>query len=195
MSRILPLLALLGCGGAPCDGDNPCAFGEACVAGECVAQYCATSAQCAMEAHCDRGACVEGCARDEDCYTGDACEVETGSCVPAACEVTALDCGYREFCDQGTGDCYDAGDLYCRPCSDDGACGQGNICWNRHCGVDCSDGRECPSGFVCTDFLSDDEVVVAHQCIAPCDLLEDLQAGEALPPGLEGPPVCLLEGP
>lgn len=156
-----------------CDAERPCGFGEICAEGACEAGGCATSTQCPMAHHCVDGTCASGCAAPSDCYPGDTCN--GGVCELARCEDTQLDCDYREFCDELTGECYDAGEQYCRPCDRDADCGDGNECWNHHCGVDCSSAA-CPAGFTCYDFVDDFGNVVAQQCLTYCWLYEDFHA-------------------
>lgn len=201
-AAVLLLLGMSGCGSSDveCDADTPCGFGEDCVDGACVSGACATSVQCPMEQHCEGRECVDGCTEDGDCYPGDACDTLDGTCVAAACEETAVDCGFREFCNTATGDCYDAGGDYCRPCSYDTDCDEGNICFLDHCLVDCSGGRECPSSFECYGFEDDGGNVVFYGCFTYCWLYEGYEPGSfatahsrpQLPPADPGP-VCLDE--
>ena len=171
----LLLLWMLSCGTPTeepgCDLETPCGWGETCVAGECVAGICATSQQCAMEFHCsEAGECEPGCETDRDCYPGDRCGAE-GQCEAEACTDTHLDCEFREYCNTTTGDCYDAGEQFCRWCTYDNECGEGNYCFARSCGVDCST-TPCPSGFDCVPFTNDQDEIVAYQCITYCWLHE-----------------------
>jgi len=180
------LLMLLACTQNTCDENTPCALGERCEMGVCREVGCATSEQCPMESHCVEGECAEGCLQDNDCYPGDRCELETGTCVTEACADTQLDCAFREFCDPDSGECRDAGDLYCRECRSHSDCGEGNICWGGYCGVDCSQGQACPAGFECRRFTDDDNQTVALQCSTFCWLYEDqLNQSEANPLPLE----------
>lgn len=147
---MIALLVLLSCrDDAGCSTSRDCALGESCDAGTCVPRTCASSDQCAPERFCDAGGqCREGCAADTDCLAGRACV--DGACEDEACADTRLDCGFREFCVDGA--CEDAGDPYCAPCATDAECGEGNVCWaGEWCGVDCSQGQACPSGFDCLE--------------------------------------------
>lgn len=166
---------LIACGGPPdavCTQDIPCGWGETCVGGTCRAGICATSAQCPMEQHCDSGACVEGCERDSDCFPGAACEPESGVCQSTRCEDTRVDCGFREFCDPTSGDCFDAGSQYCRPCTDNTDCGVGNVCFARGCGVDCAL-DPCPNGFDCIPIVDNAGQIQTYQCITYCWIYDD----------------------
>jgi len=168
----------VGCNGAPpeCDAATPCTgFGETCVAGECLAGSCATSAQCSMEHYCDGRSCQPGCEQPSDCYPGFTCNSELQVCEEDGCDNTSVDCGYREFCNVATGDCYDAGGKYCSFCDEDAECGDGNLCLAHYCGVDCSGGRECPSGFECYGFPDEFGNVAAYQCFTYCWLYEDYE--------------------
>ena len=138
---------------------------------------CATSAQCPMDSHCDNGDCIKGCVEDTDCKTGYKCTTETGSCDKVGCTDTTVDCGYKEFCNLGTGECYTAGGNYCKFCDDDSECGDGNICFAHACGVDCSGGRECPHGFDCSPFSDSAGNIVTYQCITYCDLFTEYDPG------------------
>ncbi len=183
MIHLLLLLAL-ACRPAPeCSEDLPCGLTETCVEGVCQPLSCATSAQCPLEQHCADAACVAGCTADSDCFPGDACEraegEEVGSCAPATCEDSHVDCAFGEFCDHQGGDCYDAEGYYCRPCGDDADCGGGgNVClsWgdNGHfCGVRCEAEQDCPSGYTCT--VVDDAAgnVTDSLCITWCWMYEE----------------------
>ena len=132
----LLFLTVLACtsDGLECSAERACGFGQSCVNGTCEATVCATSDQCPMEHRCEDGACTAGCSGDNDCFPGDLCQADIAECRPAGCRSTELDCSFREFCDTNTGECYDAGEQYCRPCDHDEDCGEGNECWNHHCG-------------------------------------------------------------
>ena len=121
-----------------------------------------------------------GCTTDQDCYPGDRCDGETEQCVAQPCVDTQVDCGYREFCNTVSGECYDAGNLYCKPCDRDNEeldCGKDNLCFAGYCGVDCSEGKECPGGFDCYPFNDDSGNIVTWQCITYCWLYEDYDPG------------------
>lgn len=169
--RGLWLAAMLGvgCGGPDgadfCDEQTPCGFGETCVENACKAAGCNTSRDCPMEETCGPGrTCVAGCVDNSDCYPGDLCDLASRSCEAKACTDANLDCAFGEFCDQAGGDCYAAGEQYCRPCTQDYQCGDGNVCYNRICGVDCSAGQECPTGYSCLEFTNESGQVVAYNC-------------------------------
>lgn len=155
-----------------CDAENPCSFGMDCDQGVCVPAACATSEQCPMEEHCVDRACVTGCDRDEDCYPGDLCG-DDQQCAPSSCEDTALDCGFKEFCNTLTGECYDAGGDYCRPCTYPTDCADGNECFMGYCLQDCSGGRECPSSFECYPFEDNTGQVVFLGCFTYCWLYDE----------------------
>lgn len=173
-------LFLVGCNGDrfECAADNPCDFGFTCVAGFCEEVACATSAQCPIEHFCNSSReCVEGCEVDDDCKPGFSCSDE-GECVQDACEDTSVDCGYKEFCNSATGECYDAGGDFCRPCEPNGDdCGTDNICWAGYCAVNCDGNRECPSGFQCVPFTDNTGNIIAFQCITYCWLYEGYEPG------------------
>lgn len=175
-----------------CDEQTPCDFGEQCVAGQCEVPQCSTSQQCPIDTYCaPNRECVPGCEVDTDCRPGFACDTEAGECVEDGCTDTRVDCGYREFCNVATGECYDAGGVLCRPCRAATAtqdCGEGNECINGACTRDCSGGQECPAGFECYPFANDDGDIVTYQCFTYCWLYEDYEPGTfAAPPNVSGP--------
>ena len=184
MSRGILFLGLGLATGCPttfeCDENTACGFGETCQGGVCVETRCASSAQCPMESYCLNGECLPGCAQDDDCYPGSSCDLDLRTCAEDACVDTEVDCGYREFCNTATGDCYDAGEQYCKFCDEDSECGEGNYCYGHYCGVDCSDGQECPGGFECFPFTDDVGNIVAYQCWTYCWLYEDVEPGAEL---------------
>ncbi len=187
------VLALVGCGAdAECDEENTCRFGQVCIEGACVTKSCATSAQCPMEHTCDDGSCTEGCGEDDDCYPGDVCG-ETGACEPKDCRDTRVDCGFQEFCNEFTGECYEAGGYYCKICNDDNDCGgNGNHCYGGYCGVDCSSDADCPSGFQCYAF-SNAEGVQYYNCWTWCAVYaDDQRAKPAYPVDVVELPTCEL---
>ncbi len=185
------LLACTG-GGFECDEVTPCALGATCLNGECVEARCSTSAQCPMEQTCGPAReCVPGCGTDRDCYPGSHCDTLTATCIQDGCTETKVDCGYREFCNQGTGECYDAGDLYCKFCNEDAECGDGNLCLGHYCGVDCSGGKACPSGFECYPWLDNSGQAYAFQCFTYCWLYDpDYVPGADRAPDIVTPPAC-----
>ena len=200
-------LALTGCRSEEpeCSEALSCGFGEICVEGSCEVVGCATSAQCPMEHYCQDGVCNTGCLGDEDCYPSDECDTNTGECVDKACTDSHLDCGFKEFCNEFSGDCYDAGGYYCKKCNDDGDCGgNGNLCtgWG-YCGVTCESDDDCPSGLSCYPFQDMNGNVMGYQCLTYCWLYEDLddtlqEGGTVEPPPIIDPafPTCpvMLEG-
>jgi hypothetical protein len=191
---VLPLWLLAGCQetvAVQCDEETPCqGFGEVCQEGQCVVGSCTSNLDCPMEQTCNGRTCRPGCDSSNDCYPGDVCNLAEGMCEPEGCRDTHLDCGYKEFCNTATGECYEAGGPYCRPCSSRNViedCNGGdaagtNQCWNNYCTVDCSNGRECPSGFQCFPFQNAQGEVVTFQCLTYCWLYEEQAAvGEPVP--------------
>lgn len=182
MRHLLLLIGLVfagfGCQEPPeCDQNTPCAFGEVCKLGVCQVVGCATSEQCPMEHYCSAGACFPGCEEQSDCYPGDTCNVEAGQCESGGCTDTRLDCGYKEFCNEFSGECYDAGGYFCKECNDDYDCGgNGNLCTGSgYCGVSCDSNDDCPSGFNCFPFVDMAGNVVDYQCYTYCWLYEDYE--------------------
>jgi hypothetical protein len=209
-------VVLSACGGGDfeCSEAVPCTgFGETCVDGTCVLRACSSNVDCPMENVCAGRSCEPGCYTDRDCYPGDACNVAEGVCEPRGCITTHVDCGFKQFCNSLTGECYDAGGVYCRPCSQRSVvqdCNGGNPsgtnqCWNNFCTVDCSAGRECPSGFDCYPFGDNSGNIITWQCLTYCWLYDDVPTGGSAvaPPGDVGilpldpscPPDELLPAP
>jgi hypothetical protein len=212
---MITLLALVACHGTPpfeCTQDTPCPnIGDVCVDGTCQEFRCANSTQCPMESHCDAGNCLPGCTEEEDCYPGYTCDLEQNKCVQDACTSTTTDCGFKQFCNVATGECYDAGGQYCKWCESETQeqdCGAHNFCLNHYCGVDCSHGEQCPAGFQCLPIGDNYGSIVGYQCFTYCWLFTDYSSGAAAPPtpapgqvlNLDewqkgtGAPMCLQEG-
>lgn len=208
VSWLLPAVALAavaascGKGKYECSEETPCDFGEVCIEGFCVEAACATSAQCPMEQHCEGDRqCHTGCANDDDCYPGDTCVCDgdacgagrVGTCETAGCEETSVDCDFKQFCNTATGECYDAGGQYCKACEPEtevADCGEGNVCFAGYCGVNCTGGRECPSGFECYGFVDEFGNVVTYQCVTYCWLYENNgngRNGVVAPPKQQAP--------
>ena len=185
------VLLLMACGGEEpeCSEEIACGFGEVCVEGTCRGKTCATSAQCDMESTCTDGKCVAGCAEDADCYPGDFCDLEVGSCTAAACRDSHLDCDFSEFCNFATGECYEAAGYYCGACVDDDDCGgNGNLCLNLgytggyFCGVTCENNADCPAGYTCSGVQDRTGNLIGYQCITYCWLYDDERRAAAPPP-------------
>ncbi len=139
---------------------------------------CIGDDQCSIETHCPfnqvcdpaLGSCVEGCSDEADCVLGYACIGATrssfGQCAIGVCRGNEL-CGVQELCNMSTGTCVfdDRGD-YCGACQntwEPDECGGGaNYCLvdtadpsgrSYYCGVDCSQGQECPFAYECHDVI------------------------------------------
>jgi len=184
------VLVLTACKAHPkpvCDEQTPCGIGQSCKLGQCVEERCANSSQCPMESYCYQGDCLPGCTEEDDCYPGSTCDVENQTCIAEQCTDTQVDCGFKQFCNTATGECYDAGGQYCKFCNEDAECGDGNVCYAHYCGVDCSGGQECPEGFECIPFQDTSGNIVTYQCFTYCWLYEDYDPGSfatAPPPGI-----------
>jgi hypothetical protein len=188
MSRHLALLliALAGllvfgataCDQPQCEISSHCPEGQVCNSdGQCNAQACSSSLECNIEEFCDfeSGNCTAGCQNDRDCLPTSSCNTETRTCFEPGCRNTQLDCEFGTFCNNLTGECYDAGGAYCRQCESSADCGSANnVCLRlggsnqTFCGVDCSGGQECPRGYSCARVRSLGDVTVGFQCIASC---------------------------
>ena len=195
------MLVLGACDGGSepvqCSEEVECTgFGETCVDGQCSVRECSSSIDCPVEQICTSDGCQPGCENDNDCFPGDICDPEFKECVFGGCVDTHIDCGYKEFCNTLTGECYDAGGVYCRPCDprnviedcNGGDAAGTNECWNNYCTVDCSNGRECPSGFQCYPFSDRSGNIISFQCLTYCWLYETEGAGALAPPPPAAPP-------
>ena len=180
-AMIWAAVAVSSCTGptaSECDEETPCAFGSQCVLGECVEGRCANSSQCPIEHTCTERECVPGCELDSDCLPGNRCNTEDQTCEPQGCTSTEVDCHFGQFCNQATGECYDAADTYCKRCDVDAQCGDGNLCYGGYCAVSCSGGRECPAGYSCEDFTDQFGNPVARVCFTLCEQYADYEPGD-----------------
>jgi hypothetical protein len=154
---------------------------------------CIELGKCTHDKHCPVGricsdffTCVPGCNTTGDCALGQVCR--DAKCITGVCEDKSF-CDWGELCDPETETCFDAYDdqttPYCRSCVPAGigqpfSCGDGpNFCimtgndpsLEPFCGVDCSQGQECPNGYSCSLILraaggscSADEQCSSGQC-------------------------------
>jgi len=109
---------------------------------------------CALDAHLGHGdsigACPE-CDSDDDCPTGEVCNLATGLCIEpdGGCDDDS-DCGGGQVCNLATGTCIDPDG----PCDDDSDCGGGQIC-NPETGLcqdpsdECAVDADCDDGLFC----------------------------------------------
>jgi len=171
----LAALATSGCK-AECEQNLNCPADQVCTDGKCAARLCLDSSTCPMETFCsdEDGTCKGGCQGDRDCYPYHRCD-EDGRCVENGCRNTSLDCGLGQFCNELTGECFDAGGAYCHTCEVDSDCGGSSFCLDigapggqRYCLVDCSMGQECPRGYPCVDIVNGGGAVVGMGCYARC---------------------------
>ncbi len=182
MASIVVAILLFGCQSSsmPCETSRNCPADHACVDGECRERTCLDNSDCAVESHCDAvlGQCVRGCQSDGDCPYGETCSGAT--CEARKCLSSNIDCDVGQYCDVGTGECFDAAGLYCAPCSDttySSDCGGGgNLCRYLYgngpfCFPSCEGGLECPAGYSCIP-LSAYGDVVTYVCVTLCDYIE-----------------------
>lgn len=140
-----------------CTGNKACSAGETCTDKGCLLQ-CKTDPDCVKGTVCLGGFCQapgsttpptpKQCTTKTDCNAGEQCASGTceacgGTAGPCACTVTA-DCASGEQCSGGV--CVATSNL-CKYSSDCG--GQGKVCADGQCLIDCSAGQTCPSGLSC----------------------------------------------
>lgn len=147
-----------------------------------LASSCGASVHCPPGSVCTDGRCVEGCFDSGDCQLGEICS--DGVCFgeEGICENNDF-CEYGELC-SGNACENDGRGPYCRGCTqrtvqNPEPCDRPrNFClnnslenggFNQICGVDCSLGQPCPSGYQCSGvvILTDDECASNGQCQCP----------------------------
>lgn len=179
---------------------------------------CGLSSQCGPGLVCVDGLCVPGCFDAGDCPIGEVCR--EGSCVGGfgVCDISP-DCEFGQVCDQIDEICRnDVRGPYCRACTRRSAANPEpcddprNYClvnnrelggFTNFCGVDCSLGQPCPSGYGCSGVViltearcfnsaecqcSGSVTPAVASCNQPCD--PRLPDGS---PDLNAPP-CVFEG-
>ncbi|HRY92560.1 MAG TPA: hypothetical protein P5147_03820 [Myxococcota bacterium] len=152
-----------------CDTNLDCPLGTFCdsTTGNCIEQdKCTDDKQCPLGQICSEVTfrCAPGCRQNGDCPLGDVCR--EGACRGGLCEDTSY-CAYGELCEPASQTCSSPYDdelaPFCAPCrptsvSEPNRCGPGpNFCIMTgndpslapFCGVDCSQGQECPNGYGC----------------------------------------------
>jgi hypothetical protein len=155
-----------------CDTNLDCPADTYCdtTTGNCIeAERCTQDKHCSIGQICtDFFQCVPGCRINGDCPLGQVCR--SNRCEAGLCEDKSF-CDLGQLCDPQTNTCQDAYDElsapYCRQCVPVGvgqpySCGEGpNFCimtgndpsLEPFCGVDCSQGQECPNGYDCSLIL------------------------------------------
>lgn len=107
----------------------------------------------------------------DDDSTADDDDVTSDDDTDAGCAETD-DCDLAQWCDVGSGDCYQD-DYACVPCQNDNVCGPDpNDCVymgkGSFCGIDCSEDLECPSGLECSPVKDVSGNVLGRLCAGPC---------------------------
>lgn len=158
-----------------CGNVKTCPAGDVCVENQC-RDACGPAKKCAAGQHCDAtaGACLPGCATDDDCSDGFSCKNKV--CL----------CGTKRTCSASTVCFEDECRRRCGPGKP--ICPEENYCFNNvACLPPCSTNNDCPSGYQCDDS--------SHTCkckFLNCHLIRDLDRWERLrdirtlerPPGL-----------
>ncbi len=170
MTRLsIPLVLLMGFGcssadkAVPCSKNSECEVGQVCLEEECKTVECISSAECDIGKHCTADyTCTAGCEEDTDCLAGETCN--DGTCEAYGCRNTQLDCGYGEFCDPTTGQCYpdDSGACsVCDPSTDPNCLGMTQL-------GPCSSSGACPANQACYITEYDDSFTCSNdsQCAA-----------------------------
>jgi hypothetical protein len=152
-----------------CDTNLDCPPGTYCdsTTGNCIEQgKCTQDKQCPLGQICVQTTfrCAPGCRVSGDCPLGQVCRDQ--ECRAGLCEDKGY-CPLGELCDPGSETCFSPYDHVLRPYCDTcrsatiyepNQCGPGpNFCLVRagdltlppYCGVDCSQGQECPNGYGC----------------------------------------------
>jgi hypothetical protein len=178
LAGLMMTFGLEACAAVECEISANCPQGKVCSeAGLCIEVGCSSSLDCNMEEWCsdESGLCTSGCLHDRDCFPTENCDAANRTCVRPGCRNTQLDCEFGEFCNNLTGECYDAGGFYCETCESTKDCGSGNnVCLRMggssqtYCGVDCASGQLCPRGYECARVRSLGDVTVGFQCVAAC---------------------------
>jgi len=191
--------------GDACANTSECGDGQLCLSEVCTDVGCTVSEDCAFQQYCDESfACVDGCGDSSDCIAGQECDVASNTCVDYGCRDSNLDCGYGEFCDTTTGECYPDERRHCGSCdvaSTGNQCGQGSQCTAWLSGGEC-DGRnggeevfgviiewgngDCAPGQHCDPFTHDQVATgigYCHEdyCVVPCEISQE----EACPRGFD----------
>jgi Cys-rich repeat protein len=161
-----------------CATSNDCGFRlPACdtsagTPGTCV--ECLVDNDCNNGATCDTAAhlCRQPC-NGTQCDNGQVCNTTGNLCVDC---LANTDCATGQTCDTTSHTCVvtAGGNTLCEPCNSDAQCGATNQCvtirggnqggGERACGLDCSTGTSCPSGFACHLIAGQNNVVTAEQC-------------------------------
>ncbi|MEO1233522.1 MAG: hypothetical protein AAFZ18_31970 [Myxococcota bacterium] len=150
---------------------------------------CGLSSQCAYGTVCRDGTCQDGCFTDGDCPLGQVCLEGfcfTGGPGQTICSDSEF-CEYGAVCDSDNICRDDRRGPYCRGCSprtsmNPNPCDDPrNFClinsfelggFTNFCGVDCSLGQPCPSGYGCNNVIVLTDAVCLNTAQCRCDANE-----------------------
>lgn len=164
-----------------CTASTDCDFGDYCVDGACQDGDCTTNDDC-IDAACRNGTCVDGCTSNDQCPTGEVCNMAVNRCRAEGC--TTGSCQDFQVCDsdlspptcQFTGECNN--DAVCAAYANQLDDGEDYVCSTaqQRCIVKppCSNDRDCRVNEICEPRASDGRNV----CRRGCRETEDCNIGQ-----------------
>lgn len=164
---------------ADCGDLQVCARPSANQAGTCTNVECVTNDDCALGNYCNSAGytCTPGCTSNLDCRAGENCDQSNNTCVQYGCRDTNLDCGYAQFCENGT--CVDAQGHCEVGCDFDSDCGNGFCLGFDSTGNYSCEFTGCPLGQACyyTDSSMTTTECLVNRCLAACSAPADCPRG------------------
>lgn len=140
-----------------CGNVKTCSAGDVCADNQCRAA-CGPAKKCGLGQHCDAtvGACLPGCATEDDCASGFSCK--NNVCL----------CGTKKSCSRNQVCFEDQCRQICGP--NKPLCSGSMYCFNNvACLPDCATNADCPSGYQCDE--------TSHTCkckFIGCHLIRDV---------------------